>query len=259
MIRAVRTGKQGGRSFAGCLRRGRQVAGGFCAPQGPFLIRTSRPQGGFTLLEVLLVLGLLVVFGSLAWPALRLTLAGQRLRTAAEQIRVEWTRARLAAIKNQTPYLFRFVPGESVYTIEPLASGSAGNFLASGTWDRPAGDFLSGAAGSERASSAVWLGASGAERSLPEGIFFLAGQAELGQRGEAVLEEWAAETGQINIFQPETVVFFPDGTATDAEVILQNAEGRQINVWIRGITGVVQVGPIIRAEDTSGWWPAYSR
>ncbi|MCS7237650.1 MAG: hypothetical protein NZ899_05190 [Thermoguttaceae bacterium] len=188
----------------------------------------------------------------MAWPALRWTLGAQRLRAAAEQIRVEWTRTRLAAIKNQVPYVFRYVPGESVYTIEPVtgAMSTFGSFQ--GSWDMPVGyagqmgDITAGTFGAGPTSS------QGAERSLPEGIVFFSGTSNLDLRGQTILEEWSALTGNYAAGWMESVIFYPDGTATDAEVVLESDQGRQVSVWIRGLTGVVQVGPVVRAETTSG-------
>ncbi len=212
-------------------------------------------SGGFTLLEVLLVVGLLVVFGSLAWPALRFTLANQRLRAAAEQIRVEWTRARLAAIKNQTPYIFRYVSGGATYVVEPMTTGSWGSLSTLVSWDQA----YPATAGSDRGGElGGFFGSStggSATRSLPEGIRFFAGQTALEERAQTILEEWTAATGQFALVQEESVVFFPDGTVTDAEVILENDQGRQINVWVRGLTGVVQVGRVVRGDGSVGWRP----
>lgn len=209
----------------------------------------QRPRPGFTLLEVLLVLALMVVFGSIAWPALRWSFGAQKLRAAAEQIRVDWMRARLAAIKTQTPYIFRYVPGESVYTIEPVSVATWTSGSVRSSWDTVPG------MSQEERSAAGWASSTSysgyGERSLPEGIIFVSGTGTLDIRGQTVLEEWAALSGNYVAGWTETVIFFPDGTATDAEVVLQSDLGREVNVWIRGLTGVVQVGPVVRTENVA--------
>ena len=204
--------------------------------------RGVRP--GFTLVEVLLVLSLMVVFGALAWPALRYPLANQRLRAAAEQIRVEWTRARLAAIKAQTPYVFRFVPGESRYTVEPWGSSVLATAAIPGGWD---------VTPSQGTAWDTEIAVTTAEKTLPEGVVFVGGTSERDTRAEAVVEEMTTVLGPGAFAWAETIIFFPDGTATDAEVILENDQGRQITVWLRGLTGVVQVGNITRSEVSSIW------
>jgi prepilin-type N-terminal cleavage/methylation domain-containing protein len=199
---------------------------------------------GFTLVEVLLVLSLMVVFGALAWPALRYPLANQRLRAAAEQIRVEWTRARLAAIKGQTPYVFRFVPGESRYTVEPWGSSVLATAPVQGGWDVTL---------SQGTAWDTEIAVTTAEKTLPEGVIFVGGTSERDTRAEAVVEEMTAVLGPGAFAWAEAIIFFPDGTATDAEVTLENDQGRQITVWLRGLTGVVQVGNITRSESSSFW------
>jgi type II secretory pathway pseudopilin PulG len=205
---------------------------------------SKRLRAGLTLVEVLLVLALMVVFGALAWPALRYPLANQRLRAAAEQIRVEWTRARLEAIKTQTPYIFRFLPGENRYTVEPLGSSSFGATGAQAGWDVtfPREDTW----GSGFSSYPQ-------EKTVPEGIIFVGGTAEGDTRADAVVEELAAVLGPAVFTWSDPIIFFPDGTATDAEVTLQNDQGRQITVWLRGLTGIAQVGQIARVENSTLW------
>src|SRR4051812_48034254 len=51
-----------------------------------------RAESGFTLLEMLLVLGLVVVMGAIVLPALNGPLAHQRLNSAAKELRAELTR-----------------------------------------------------------------------------------------------------------------------------------------------------------------------
>ncbi len=199
---------------------------------------------GFTLVEVLLVLSLMVVFGALAWPALRYPLANQRLRAAAEQIRVEWTRARLAAIKAQTPYVFRFVPGESRYTVEPWGSSVLAAAPIQGGWDVTL---------SQGRAWDTEIALATAEKTLPEGVVFVGGTSERDTRAEAVVEEMTGLLGPGVFAWSDPIIFFPDGTATDAEVILENNQGRQITVWLRGLTGVVHVGNITRSETSSIW------
>jgi type II secretory pathway pseudopilin PulG len=193
----------------------------------------------FTLVEVLLVLSLIVVFGAIAWPALRYSLASQRLRSAADQIRVEFTRARLAAIKDQIPYLFRYVPGESTYSLQPAGESAVGGFVASGAWD-----VAGGGSGPRAAGTSALI----QEKSLPEGVIFIAGSSQSDFRSEAVLEEWVSISGESALAWSNPIIFFPEGTATDAELTLGNDQGRQISVFLRGITGTVQVGTIVRTE-----------
>mgnify|MGYP002682934288 CR=1 FL=1 len=73
---------------------------------------------GVTLLEVLLVLALLVIISTTAWPALEPSLTSYQLRKSAEQVRVAWNRARIESLSSGQTIRFRFVPGDRTYTVE---------------------------------------------------------------------------------------------------------------------------------------------
>ncbi len=215
--------------------------------EGAFCLRRGRLCScrAFTLVEVLLVLSLIVVFGAIAWPVLRYSLASQRLRSAADQIRVEFTRARLAAIKDQIPYLFRYLPGEATYSLQPVGESAVAGFVGLGAWDVAGG-------GSE--SNVVGTPALIQEKSLPEGVVFVAGSSRRDLRAEVVLEEWASVSGQVALAWSDPIIFFPDGTTTDAELTLGNDQGRQITVFLRGITGTVLIGSVVRTEGSVDTW-----
>ncbi len=50
-------------------------------------------RGGFTLLELMLVLAILLAVAALAWPVLSRAMAVERLRKAADRVHAEWVRA----------------------------------------------------------------------------------------------------------------------------------------------------------------------
>ena len=76
----------------------------------------------FTLLELLLVLALMVAALAVALPNLRGSFSDQRLQKAAEQIRAEWTRARVRAIKTGQIQVFRHSLYSRNYVTTPVAS-----------------------------------------------------------------------------------------------------------------------------------------
>jgi len=80
---------------------------------------TRRRSGGYTLLEMTIVLAIIVAVAALAMPALRGPLGKAELRDAARQIRVAMARARLDAIESGTIRQFRFQPGTGIYEIGP--------------------------------------------------------------------------------------------------------------------------------------------
>jgi prepilin-type N-terminal cleavage/methylation domain-containing protein len=79
--------------------------------------RRSIAARGYTLLEMIIVLVLLVVLVGLAWPSLQKPFRKGQIRGAAKQVRDELLRARLEAINSGTTLVFRFQPGLGVFEV----------------------------------------------------------------------------------------------------------------------------------------------
>ena len=77
---------------------------------------------GFTLVELLLVLALIVLLGTMAAPSLSGALAKARINSAAEELATAWGQARLEAIRSGEPIAFRCQLGTSNYFVGPLSA-----------------------------------------------------------------------------------------------------------------------------------------
>jgi len=200
--------------------------------------KSSDPFSGLTLVEVLLTLALLVVLAALAWPSLNRPWASQRLRRAADQVRADWTRARVKAMSSGQTYVFRYTPDEGSYQI-----------LASGNEDMMLGDMALGASGEAFGSFGQQGPAEAIERTLPEGVTFVAGASAIDTRAL-----WASEMEVLafgpDLMQPDapqcadTIRFYPDGTTSTSRLLLKNEHDRSIELVLRGLTGVVTVGEV---------------
>lgn len=219
------------------------------------IMAIPRARQGFTLLELMLVLGLIVAIGGLSWPALRGPLANQRLHAAAKQVRVELARARLAAIESGEPQRFQFVPTGNAYRVgvdRVLLAPADGSQGADDNGPRLT------AGGSESAPTALAPEAVEPQRwsefELPAGVKF----------SELLVEQIVAPTSQPlapasaeeeldpavsgQTWSPP-IVFHPDGTTQNAELSLQNERGMRIAVRLRGLTGGAVLGPLELVED----------
>jgi type II secretory pathway pseudopilin PulG len=180
-----------------------------------------------TLLEVLLVLAMLVVLAAVAWPALEPALASVELRKSAERIRVEWNRARVEALTKGNTVLFRYEPGSNRYCLEHQAEP----------------EFLPGAAVGD-VGGRVDAGDQLPEYLLPERISFVGGEVsdtavdETGTIASVAGGEWA-----------DPVVFYPDGSTSNAKLVLQNERNQCIEITLRGLTGVVSVGDVYSSAE----------
>ncbi|MEX2092071.1 MAG: hypothetical protein WD971_05310 [Pirellulales bacterium] len=186
----------------------------------------SRP--GLTLFEVLLVLALLVVIGAVATPLLSGSLARARLENSGELVRAAWARARLAAMRAGEPYVFRYEPKGSRYQIVLLSALTAED--AEDVNALPAED-------EEDAEYAEADMLRLSRNRLPQEIVFAKGEvAAVPQLAGAAA---AAEGGW-----SQPIVFYADGTTSDAAVLIANASDESIRVTLRGLTGISRASEV---------------
>lgn len=73
----------------------------------------------FTLFEVILVMGLLVVTAALAIPVARSMYASARVTAAADTVRSHWSQARSRAIEERRAYRFSVKDGTGCFRVAP--------------------------------------------------------------------------------------------------------------------------------------------
>jgi prepilin-type N-terminal cleavage/methylation domain-containing protein len=159
---------------------------------------------GFTLLEVLLVIAILVMLAAVAYPSLKAMYMDARVKAAADQVREEWTEARSHAIEGGMLYRFAVQPGTGKYRVAPDAD-----------------EYWDGSNSNANDDVATYL----REEELPNGIIFN-------------VESGAESNGWVTI-----VVFNPDGSCQDdASIALkENDDFYSFIVHIRAMTGAITV------------------
>src|SRR3954469_6838932 len=168
---------------------------------------TRRTRGpGFTLIEILLVMAMLIALSALAYPTLAAMYGDVRVKAAADDVQAAWTDARSHAIEDGRPYRFAVQPGTGKYRVAPDADGF---------WDG------SGGGGAEGDAPPFTN-----EASLPNGIVFEVGN-DLPSTGE-----WTT-----------VVAFNPDGGGNGhVEITLkEDDDSTPIVVRVRAMTGAVTV------------------
>ena len=162
---------------------------------------------GYTLLEVLLVIAILVVLSAVAYPTMSAMYGDVRLKAAADDVRGSWTEARANAIEDGRAYRFSVEPGTGKYRVAP---------------DDPL--FWDGSGGGQADEDAAPPHIQ--EGSLPKGIVFEAG-TDLPVEGN-----WST-----------VAVFNPDGTCEhDIEIMLkEDDDSTPVVVRVRAMTGAISV------------------
>ena len=190
-------------------------------------MRIGRCHRGLTLLEILLVLALLVIIGAIAAPAIGRFVQTQRLRDSANLIRGEWSRARVQAMKSGRIYVFRYEPEGTRYVVDYWMA---------------ADDELE--AGDDSEVVAPDVQTPWDAEVLPEGVRFLLGQTE--EVAEQPLD--ASETAATSAEWSAPILFYSDGTTSNADIVLVNKRNRAIRVTLRGLTGIGTVSDDFRLE-----------
>ena len=200
----------------------------------PSLLRLEAAPAGFTLIELILVLGLIGLVAAWVAPHWRNQSARQRLESAAKDLRSLWQETRLKAIEQATPYEFDVVPRTGYYRVRRVETATASFETRA---ERRGGDeFLEVA---QRGPT---------PQRLPDGIRIAprvhedvsALDPEEGPRGMTALEREDAKPGENDWVA--WIRFDPQGTVTEARLLLDAPVIRQrLQLAVRGLTGGVTI------------------
>ncbi len=199
-------------------------------------------RAGFTLLELMLVLALLVLLGALATPRISEVFERQKLNGSATELRLLFDEARLEAMRTGQAQVFQCVVGASGYSIKPLvlqsdisnAGAGATVMTGAGTLVETQGNGLMTAADPQEMTES---------EELEEGISFASCLVAGDYRAYATAQEaQASGSTEVNTQSINSqVIFYPDGSTSTAEVQIKNERGDIRAVRIRGLTGYSKI------------------
>jgi Tfp pilus assembly protein FimT len=212
----------------------------------------KRKRRGYTLMEMVLVQGVIVVLVAMGWPALRSSLGKSRLQESAKQVRIQLSRARLQAMETGTVLEFRFKPGERRYEIRQRAGQSAGEKFAlhsAGATAHPSST-SGGARGSQSSDESV------KRRELAEDVFFHdprltkddSGYESESENGAASSDSDSTEHDHDDAGWSAPIVFYPNGQSTNALLRLNGPRDFHVDVTVRGLTGAVTISRLERDD-----------
>lgn len=190
-------------------------------------IRTTNT--GFTLMEIIIVLALMVTIGAMAAPTFQGTLKQQRLRKAAETIRADWVRTRGTAMQNGETQVWTCITSSGQFSTNAagnLSMSEAGDMVSADTGLSP----TSGMSSDETFGKSLSNGISITDVMISEADTMISmSQFSTG-----------ADTGNAIVF------FYPDGTCSSARITLQGETGEQLAIVLNGVAGTTR---LVRVEN----------
>jgi Tfp pilus assembly protein FimT len=213
------------------------------------MTRKSKKRSGYTLFEMLMVQALLVAMVAASWPALRSPLGKSQLVDAAKQLRVELIKARHRAIETGVAQQFRYQPGTRHYEIAPAARQKSASLSTSSVSKSRIADVSnddtedevicrelpSEIAFADRTSSTDEENAPGRASQVKSTTEAAERETESWSVGD---EEWSSP-----------VVFHPNGRTSSAKIALRGASDFEIEVSLRGLTGIASIGDAHRVDE----------
>lgn len=177
-----------------------------------------RDASGYTLLEVMLAVSVLVILATVASSPIMRTWRDQRLAEATENVRSLLGGTRIRAVDNDQTWQFRYEPGGTRYLRVPFNAPDSENSDSVSTGGRQSG-------------------------SLPEGITFESTDAGTAPPLDPALLNGLPDSGELSSVSWATpILFYSDGTASQATVEIVDEYGGRREVTVRDLTGAVQSG-----------------
>ena len=212
----------------------------------PFSGDLTGRRSAMTLVELLLVLALLVVVGSLAAPLYEGSFSSIRLRRGTYQVLASWSEARTHAIEAGKIYQFRFEPEGSKYRVDPWAGGleleSPEDERFETSRNTTEDQTLENQTLEER-EFANWK----LEESLPEEIVFSSAESvtedQLEQRTVTRLDQ------ESNTEWSSPILFYPDGSTSDASLLIKSGKELYRRATLRALTGVARASELLSREE----------
>jgi prepilin-type N-terminal cleavage/methylation domain-containing protein len=199
---------------------------------------------GFTLLEVLLVLAIMVVAVGLAIPSYKSLVEGRRLQASAEKLQVALNRGRVTALRSGQTQMLRLELGTGRYAIEPWLSQEDAVESGPGAVVQMGGQAMATSPLSGQLGQLADPQAGQAE--LEQGIVVAAVQTQLDTRDLASAGEGMGLSGALGWSDP--VMLYADGSSTTVQIILQDSSGRRFAVRLRGVTGQASIQRLSNAS-----------
>lgn len=199
-------------------------------------------RGGFSIIELLIVVSILTVVTAFVIPAVKGPLERSRLRSAAVDVQNAWGKARSLAIREGMPMAFRCELGGRYWKIERVGNTVA---VSSNTdaEETPSGLRVDSEQNDEFSSERRPASRLVREGWLPQGVTFddlkLRGQTEPTSDEFGNSDEDLSQSMVLDSRWSDALEFRPEGRSQDALLRIAGSDDSAVNVRIRGLTSAV--------------------
>ncbi|MBX3420578.1 MAG: prepilin-type N-terminal cleavage/methylation domain-containing protein [Pirellulaceae bacterium] len=215
--------------------------------QSPQLATAPPVRQAFTLVELMLVLAIVVMIGSIATPLVDGVMQRQKLRGAVDEVRLAWEGARLTALRTGQAQVFRCQLGSGTYQVEPWIQHDDINRVGDGATLNIGGAQVQTAIDNWGSTAAASDGQQVAVKQLDSSMTFL--KCQVANDTRAFIAAQDGSLAAADATQP-VVVFYPDGTTSTAELLLQSTVGEVGGIQMRGLTGHLRTLEVTRLEQS---------
>jgi len=192
-------------------------------------------QRGFTLIEMLLVLALMVMLLGIAYPSLARLRLETQLKQGTESVRLQVKQARLHALESGLEYQFRFEPGGKRFIVVPADYSTI-----------QVQQTVNQQSGNSKPQEVYWKALGQFETK----VRFSPNSSDQGVPAQPLPKEFLTgfdqpdELSRVNWSPP--LIFRADGSARDFAVQIEAENGSYLTLSVRGITGGTFVSQMLR-------------
>ena len=215
-------------------------------------------------------MALLVIIAGIAIPIMRGPLLNQRLRSGGDKIQSDWSSSRVKAMETGLTYVFRCELGGRGYTLQAVIGPEyIDDSALIGLNEDTMGSVSDMSASTLDPMDAV---TETLQRELPAGVFFADmvsretgatlgyGDASInvddesyGYDDSTVLDQSLVEAEMSDSGEwSSPIYFYPDGTTSEAIMLLKNENEFCVEIGLRGLTGMASTARPIRADGYQG-------
>lgn len=188
---------------------------------------TLHRRRGFTLLEMVLVLAIIVAVGAIAAPIFRGSLEIEKLRKGIELVAADWVETSALAMETGETQVWLCEVGSSGFSASTYSN-------TGGLTPTEAATTVADTTGlSATSGSASGSGSFG--QTMPEGISISEVLVSEGDTMVTMAENSMADASNATVF------FYPDGTSSSARLSVIDEQQRTMTVVMNGLAGTVRV------------------